>query len=168
VEAAAAFAGVAAEPLAAALAQTYVFAEQGIHLLLAEMQLLRAGQTTPLPASAEADVNEEPEEAADLIAAIRENRNGRRWVASARLPFPGRWIVVAAERENGGIASSFCSRSDRIEIVGAYRTTSALRRELAGPDEGIELGAWHEVPADVPRSLAATTTWGVRTDSDRA
>src|SRR5262245_1353798 len=95
-ERAAAFAGIAAEPLVAALAQRYVYAEQGVRLLMAEMGLVPPAHRTPLLAGTQADVDDEPEEAADLIAAIRNYRDGRRWVASAGIEFPGRWIVVAA------------------------------------------------------------------------
>lgn len=166
VEEAAAFAGVAAEQLAVALAQSYLYAEQGVHLLLAQMRLLRRAPEPVLTTDDTSDQDDEPEEAADLVAAIRENQRGCRWVAEARLPFPGRWIVVAAERASGGVASSFCSRGDRIEIVDVYPTVSALRRDLERPDSGVELGDWHEVPPDVPRSLNATTAWALSTISE--
>jgi hypothetical protein len=159
-QAAAAFTGAAIEPIGRALGQSYVYAEQGVQALLAAMGLVSAGPPPAIARDEEQEPDDQPEEAANLVAAIRSNPRGRRWAASAEAPFPGRWVVIAAEQDaSGRVAASFCSRRDRIEIVPLYRDIAELRQELTSEESGVELGAWHEVPDGVSRSLAATTAW---------
>ena len=162
---AAEFASVQAVVIEDVLAKSYVFAEDGVRALFAAMGLMALPE---VPAAAvlatEPDVDDEPDDDAQLIHAIRSNREGRRWAAGAQIPFGGRWVVVAAEVDvSGRVAAGFCSRRDRMAIVGLSGDVDALRAELTQEESGVVLGPWYEVPSHVPRSLSATSAWALDT-----
>jgi hypothetical protein len=164
VQRAAAFASVPAAAISGALAPSYVFAEDGVHALFAAMGLAAAARQRPATMGREAaeDEDEDDEDEAAFVDAIRTNRGGRRWAASAQLPFGGRWVLVAAEAAApGGLAASFCARRDRIVVVSDSRDVHALRAAVTQEGTGVVLGPWHEIPAEVPRSLQATISWAL-------
>lgn len=164
IERAARFAAVPVAPIEEALTVSYVFAEDGVRALHAAMGLLAPSAHAPPTIDAGKDDDEEDEDDAAFVSAIRRNREGRRWVATAELPFAGRWVVIAAEgHPSGELAASFCARRDRIAIVGASRDIDELRSELTQVGTGVVLGAWHEIPEDIPRSLSATIGWALDT-----
>ena len=162
VERAAAFASVPAAAIAAALAPDYVFAEAGVRALLAAMGLTAPLDEAPETMPPDDGDDEEDEDDAAFEAALRGG--GRRWAARAQLPFAGRWVAVAAEAQTaGGLVAAFCARRDRMAIVGDSPDIDDLRRRLTQPETGIELGPWHEIPPDVPRSVTATVGWALDT-----
>jgi hypothetical protein len=68
-------------------------------------------------------------------------------------------VLMAAERVSGDAAVYLLRRGDPPRLVHALDDLGELLASLPDTVEERRLGEWREIPADVPRGLAATARW---------
>jgi hypothetical protein len=137
-----AFAGVSTEPLAAALAQSYLYAEQGVHLLLAHMRLL---PSVPKPVLATGEGNDPTRRKRQQTSLPRYART---MMGLAGSPRPGcRSPVSGSSSPPSGSAGASLRASAR-EPTASRSTTSTRPSQRCG-------GTWR---GRIPESSWATGT----------
>jgi hypothetical protein len=149
-----------AEEIADVLNRQFVFAEDGLDVLLARMGLLPAEAADGAEELADASfppVSEIWRGFAPVDAPEEQLLEHGRWHATlehgdvrghllAAVDAPREWVVAYGVR----------TREPIVELAKMW-SREELSAEAAR--QGIRLGPWEEVPDDVPRDLASTAAW---------